>query len=68
MSNQKDQTPSEPTTRDHGWWAYDADSGICLGPASYELRERWNANGGRPLTENRYGYPNRTILKERLFP
>lgn len=59
-----DQTPSEPTTDGH-WWAYDADSGIQLGPASYELQEKWKASGGRPVTENRYGYPNRTVLKQR---
>lgn len=49
----------------HPGWAYDAVSGVCLGPASYEQAEAFRKMGGVPLTENRHGYPHRVVIRER---
>ncbi len=38
-------------------WTYDADSGYCRGPASYELAERYRDSGGQPIMVNYHGCP-----------
>ncbi len=45
-------------------WVYDADSGYCRGPASYELAERYMANGGQPITINYHGCPQRVRVHQ----
>ena len=46
-------------------WVYDASSGVCLGPASYELAEAFKANGERPMTVSYCGYPQKVVIRQR---
>ncbi len=44
-------------------WVYDACSGLCLGPASYELAERYKLGREQPMHMNYCGYPQKVIIR-----
>ena len=60
----KSQTPSEPFSS-HGWWCFDYYSEVNLGPASEELLKQWLLGSGRPIIQNRHGYPHHVVLRKR---
>lgn len=64
MEKQTKTAPTQSKTSTSPGWAYDAVSGFMLSAASYEEAERFKANGGRPIVENRYGYPHRVVIRQ----
>ncbi len=46
-------------------WLYDASSGVCAGPASYEQAAEWKASGGRPIHTTYAGGPVVYIIRQR---
>jgi hypothetical protein len=47
-------------------WVYDLHTGQDLGPASYELRERFDAGGGQPIdVSNWQGCDRKIVIRPR---
>lgn len=59
----QDEHNEEHGSNEAPGWVYDASSGLCLGPASYELAARFKAQHSRPLTMNYCGYPQKVIVR-----
>jgi len=43
-------------------WVYEAHTGLCLGPASYELAARYREEGRSKLRMNYCGYPQDVFI------
>lgn len=59
---------SAPKSGSGPGWVFDAKTGQCLGPASYEMRDRFEKGNQTPMLERNLGGCDRHVIVRQLRP